>query len=176
MSRIQHKAQRVAVFIDVQNLYHSAKNIFHARVNFENAIKHAVGIRQLVRVFAYVVRSEGADQEKSVPTGEVAFFEALENLGVDLRMKDLQVYPGGFKKADWDVGMAVDAIRLSGSVDTIILMTGDGDFVPLVSYLQNQGKQVEVLAFAKSSSGKLKEEADTFMDLGENPKLFLLRK
>lgn len=175
MSRIKHKAQRVAIFIDVQNLYHSAKNLFRARVNFENAIKHALGPRQLIRVFAYVVRSEGTDQEKSVPTGETAFFEALENLGVDLRMKDLQVYPGGFKKADWDVGMAVDAIRLAASVDTIVLMTGDGDFVPLVNYLQNQGKQVEIVAFAKSSSSRLKEVADTFIDLAENPRLFLLR-
>ncbi len=175
MSRIKHKAQRVAIFIDVQNLYHSAKNLFHSRVNFESAIRQALGLRQLVRVFAYVVRSEGTDQERTVPTGETAFFEALENLGVDLRMKDLQVYPGGFKKADWDVGMAVDAIRLANSVDTIVLMTGDGDFVPLVNYLQNQGKQVEVMAFAKSSSGRLKEVADSFIDLGENPKMFLLK-
>ena len=92
------------------------------------------------------------------------------------RIKDLQVYSSGMKKADWDVGMAVDAIRLSQSVDTIVLVTGDGDFLPLVEYLQGHGKQVEVFAFAKSASGKLKEKADDFIDLGDQPKIFLLKR
>lgn len=167
MPAAKHKSQRVAVFIDVQNLYHSAKNIFGARVNFKEVLRHAVSGRQLVRVFAYVVKSEEAP-------GEAAFFEALEHLGIDLRMKDLQVYPGGMKKADWDVGLTVDAIRLAPSVDAAVLITGDGDFIPLVEYLQAHGKQVEVIAFAKSASSRLKETADDFLDLGENPAKFLL--
>lgn len=175
MSKIKHRAQRVAIFIDVQNLYHSAKHLFKARVNFENAIKYALSQRQLIRIFAYVVRSESIDPSAPI-TGEAAFFDALKGFGVDLRIKDLQVYTDGFKKADWDVGLAVDAIRLAPSVDTIILMTGDGDFVPLVEYLQGHGKQVEVLAFSKSASSRLKEVADDFIDLGENPRAFLIRK
>jgi uncharacterized LabA/DUF88 family protein len=171
MPRIVHKSQRVAVFIDVQNLYHSAKNLFHARVNFKEVLREAVGGRQLVRVFAYVVRS---DTQEGLDTGEAAFFDALENLGIELRIKDLQIYPGGMKKADWDVGMSVDAIRLAPSVDAIVLATGDGDFLPLVEYLQGQGKQVEVIAFAKSASGRLKEGVDDFFDLGENPSKFLI--
>ncbi len=167
MRAAKHKSQRVAVFIDVQNLYHSAKNLFGARVNFKEALKEAVAGRELVRVFAYVVRSEEAP-------GEAAFFEALEHLGIDLRLKDLQIYPGGMKKADWDVGMAVDAIRLASSVDVIVLMTGDGDFMPLVEYLKGHGKQVEVVTFGKSASSKLREEVDNFHDLGENPQRFLL--
>lgn len=165
-----HSAQRIAIFIDVQNLYHSAKNIFKARVNFQNLIRYAIQDRQLVRIFAYVVKSENSEE-----TGEAAFFEALEKLGIELRVKDLQIYPGGFKKADWDVGMAVDAIRLSPAVDTIVLATGDGDFIPLVEYLQAHGKLVEVISFSKSASGKLKEAADEFVDLGEKPKVFLLK-
>lgn len=184
-----HSAQRIAIFIDVQNLYHSAKNLFKSRVNFENLIKAAIRDRQLVRIFAYVVKSEisgmpnapavfdsGEDavETKSL-TGEAAFFEALEKLGIELRVKDIQIYASGFKKADWDVGMAVDAIRLSPSVDTIVLATGDGDFIPLVEYLQAHGKLVEVMAFSKSASGKLKETVDEFIDLGEKPRIFLLR-
>jgi len=167
MPAAKHKSQRVAVFIDVQNLYHSAKNIFGARVNFKEVLRHAVAGRQLVRAFAYVVRSDETP-------GETAFFDALEHLGIDLRLKSLQVFPGGMKKADWDVGMSVDAIRLSPSVDTVVLATGDGDFLPLVEYLQGQGKQVEVFAFAKSASGRLKEEVDGFVDLGENSSKFLM--
>jgi len=156
----KHKSQRVAVFIDVQNFYHSAKNLFRARVNFKAVLTQAVAGRQLIRAFAYVVRSDEA-------TGEGAFFEALEQLGIDLRIKDLQIYAGGLKKADWDVGLAVDAVRLAPSVDAIVLCTGDGDFLPLVEYLQSHGKQVEVMAFAKSASGRLKEIADEFVDVGD---------
>ena len=172
-----HSAQRIAIFIDVQNLYHSAKNLFKARVNFENLIKAAIRDRQLVRIFAYVVKSETSEDtgEGKVLSGEAAFFDALEKLGIELRVKDIQIYASGFKKADWDVGMAVDAIRLSPSVDTIVLATGDGDFIPLVEYLQAHGKLVEVMAFSKSASGKLKETVDEFIDLGEKPRIFLLR-
>lgn len=165
---MKYKSQRVAVFIDAQNLYHSAKNLYRARVNFQEVVKTAVARRPVVRIFAYVVKSEGAKAEQS-------FFEALGKAGIELRIKDLQIYPGGAKKADWDVGMAVDAIRLSQSVDSIILVTGDGDFIPLIEYLQNQGKQVEVVAFGKSASSRLKEQADEFLDLESNTKKFLLR-
>lgn len=168
MPLIKHKSQRVAIFIDVQNLYHSAKNLFKARVNFKNVIEEGVAGRQLIRAFAYVVKAEETP-------GEAAFFEALEHIGIELRMKEIQIYAGGFKKADWDVGMAVDAIRLAPGVDTIILVTGDGDFIPLVEYLQDHGKQVEIMAFGKSASGKLREEADDFIDLGENREKFLIK-
>ena len=164
---IKHKAQRVAVFIDVQNMYHSAKNIYNRRVNFREILKVAVAGRQLIRAFAYVVRTESGEEKP--------FFEALERLGIETREKDLQVYYGGMKKADWDVGMAVDAIRAVNSVEVIVLVSGDGDFIPLVEYLQNQGKQTEVIAFGKSASGKLREAADDFVDLSEDYNRYLLK-
>ncbi len=167
MGVIKYSEHRVGVLIDVQNLYHSAKNLYSARVNFKELLEAAIAGRRLVRAFVYVVKSD-------IPAGEASFFEALEKSGFELKMKDLQVFPGGAKKADWDVGMAVDAIRLAPSLDAIILATGDGDFLPLVEYLKNNGKQVEIIAFGKSSSGKLKEVADDFVDLGENPDRFLL--
>lgn len=164
---IKHKAQRVAIFIDVQNMYHSAKNLYNRRVNFREILKTAVAGRQLIRAFGYVVRTESGEEKH--------FFEALERVGIETREKDLQVYYGGMKKADWDVGMAVDAIRLSNSVEVIIVVSGDGDFIPLVEYLKNQGKQTEVIAFGKSASAKLKEIADDFVDLCENPDIYLLK-
>ena len=164
---IKHRAQRVAVFIDVQNMYHSAKNIYNRRVNFREILKVAVAGRQLIRAFAYVVRTESGEEKP--------FFEALERLGIETREKDLQVYYGGMKKADWDVGMAVDAIRAVNSVEVIVLVSGDGDFIPLVEYLQNQGKQTEVIAFGKSASGKLREAADDFVDLSEDYNRYLLK-
>jgi len=167
--KIIHKDQRVGIFIDIQNLYHSAKNIHHARVNYKELIKALIASRQLIRAIGYVVKSE-----QSAISGEASFFEALGKSGIELRIKDLQIFAGGMKKADWDVGMAVDAIRTANSLDTVILVTGDGDFIPLVEYLKwGLGKEVEVAAFGRSASAKLKEVADYFIDLDRTPRVIL---
>ncbi len=93
---------------------------------------------------------------------------------MELRCNDLQIFAGGVIKADWDVGMAVDAIRMSETLDVVILVTGDGDFIPLVEYLKwGRGKTVEVAAFGRSASGKIKEAADEFIDLAELSKVVM---
>src|SRR3989338_3537802 len=167
MAIIKHPEQRVGVFIDTQNLYHSAKNIYRARVNFGNVLKDAVSDRRLIRARAYVVTTESGEEK--------GFFEALEKIGIETRTKDLQIFFGGSKKADWDVGLAVDAITAAPKLDTVILFTGDGDFVPLVEYLKvHDGCQVEVVSFGKSTSGRLKETADHFLDLDSDPRRYLL--
>lgn len=164
---VPYSDQRVAIFVDVQNVYHSAKNLHHARVNFKELLRVAVGNRPLLRAVAYVVKSDTA-------LGEESFFEALKQTGYELRLKDLQIYPDGSKKADWDIGMAIDAVRLASSVDAIILVTGDGDFVPLVEYLKwGLGKQVEAVAFRRSASAKLKESVDRFTDIETIPRILL---
>ena len=131
-------------------------------------MKAAVGKRQLVRAFDYVVSTESGEEQ--------VFFEVLRKMGIEIREKELQIYSSGMKKADWDVGISIDAVRLAKAVDSIILMSGDGDFVPLVEYLKNEGTQVEVMAFGKSASTKLREAADDFIDLSENPDKYLLKK
>ena len=167
MSIIKHPEQRVGVFIDTQNVYHSAKNIYHARANFGNILKDSVAGRPLIRARAYSVTTESGEEK--------GFFEALAKIGIEMRTKDLQVFFGGAKKADWDVGLAVDAITAAPSLDTVILVTGDGDFVPLVEYLKvHDGCQVEVVSFGRSTSGKLKEAADDFLDLDEHPRRYIM--
>ena len=165
---IKNKDQRVAIFIDVQNLYHSAKNLYQARVNFREILKTATAGRMLIRAMAYVVKTKTGEEKP--------FFDALVSIGIETRVKDLQEYYGGLKKADWDVGIAVDAIKTSPGVDVVVLISGDGDYVPLVEYLKNHGKRVEVLAFGKSTSTKLRESADEFIDLGEDSGKYLLKK
>lgn len=167
MAVVKHKAQRVGIFIDTQNLYHSAKNLYKAKVNFGNVVKEALADRTLVRAMAYVVTTESGEEQ--------GFFEALAKIGIETKTKDLQVFYGGAKKADWDVGMAIDAIKMAPKLDTIILATGDGDFVPAVEYLKTkEGCQVEVISFGKSSSSRLREVADDFIDMDEEPKKFLI--
>lgn len=166
MSVIKHKEQRVAIFIDTQNLYHSAKNIYHTKVNFGAVVKAALGERKLVRAIAYVVTTESGEEQ--------SFFEALEKTGIEVKTKDLQIFFGGAKKADWDVGLAVDAIKHSQKVDAIVIASGDGDFIPMVEYVRSEGCQVEGIAFGKSSSSRLRESLDDFIDMDERPQEFLL--
>lgn len=167
LPQMQHKEQRVAVFIDVQNMYHSARNLFNARVNFKAVVDAAVAERKLIRSFAYVVRTKTGEEK--------AFFEALIKEGIETRVKDLQEFYGGAKKADWDVGMAIDAVRTADMVETIIIVSGDGDFVPLIDYLKGRGRRVEVVAFGRTTSAKLREAADDFLDIEESPQKFLMR-
>lgn len=167
MAVIKHPAQRVGIFIDAQNLYHSAKHLYKARVNFNAILGEAVGGRTLVRAIAYVISTESGEEKN--------FFDALTKIGIETKVKDLQIFADGAKKADWDVGLAIDAVKLAPKLDTIVLVTGDGDFVPLIQYLDmNEGCQVEVISFGKSSSGKLKEATQAFTDLCDDPHKFTI--
>lgn len=162
---IKNKEQRVGVFIDVQNLYYSAKNLHGAHVDFEKIVKAGVDDRKLIRAIAYVVRTE-TEEEKP-------FLEALRQRGIETRERDLQIFFGGAKKADWDVGITIDCVRMCDVLDVIILVSGDGDFIPLVDYLKQQGRQVEIMAFRKTTSTKLVDIADIFTDLGEDDRFLI---
>lgn len=154
----QHFEQRVGVYVDVQNMYYSAKNLYNAKVNFASILKACVGKRRLVRANAYVIKADIEEQDK--------FFNVLKEIGFEVRSKDLQVFFGGAKKGDWDVGIAMDMIEQGPKLDAMVLVSGDGDFIPVLQHLRRAiGCRVEVAAFGKSTSRKLIEEADSFLDL-----------
>lgn len=163
---IKHKEQRIGVLVDVANMYHSAKNLYKKRVNFKEVLRASVANRKLIRATAYVVKTEGNE--------EVPFFEALSQQGFEVKMKDLQIFSGGAKKGDWDVGITVDAIKLANKLDVIVLVTGDGDYIPLVEYLQNTtGCLVEIVSFKQTTSSVLIEISDDFINLSENKKFLI---
>lgn len=167
MTVIKHIDQRVGIFIDAQNLYHSAKNLYGRKVNFSAVVDEALANRILIRAIAYVITSETGEEK--------GFFEALQKSGIEIKTKDLQVFAGGAKKADWDVALAIDAIKMANKLDAVIIVSGDGDFVPLVEYLKTtSGCQVEIVAFSKSSSARLLEVADDFLDLDSDKDHFLI--
>lgn len=165
MAVVKHPEQRVGIFIDTQNLYHSARNLYNARVNFANIVNDALAGRKLIRAISYVITTEAGDERP--------FFDALKKLGIETKTKNLQIFYGGAKKADWDVGLAVDAIKLAPKLDVIIIVSGDGDYVPLVEYLKAQA-QVEAMGFGKSTSGLLREAVDEFIDLCEDPSRYTM--
>lgn len=165
---VKHREQRVGIFVDVANMYYSAKNLYDgAKVDFGKVLKEAVSGRKLIRAYAYVIK---ADIEP-----EQAFYDALAKQGYEVRAKDLQVFYGGAKKGDWDVGICMDAIRMAPKLDTVVLVSGDGDFVDLIDYLRGQGLRTEVVGFKRTTSGRLIDEADEFLDLDAAADKFLIR-
>lgn len=161
-----HPSQRVAVLADSQNLYHSAQSMYSRNIDYAALLEEAVADRNLTRAIAYVIRAEAPEEE--------TFFEALEEIGFETRIKDIRTFPDGSKKADWDVGLSLDAVTLANHVDTIALCTGDGDFARLCSHLKHEGVRVEAYCFAESTADELRARADDFTDLSERTDRFLL--
>ena len=167
MTKSGYNDQRIGVFVDVQNMYYSAKQLYKGKVNFNVVLKEAIAGRQLIRAIAYVIKADVKDEE--------TFYDALAEMGFEVRSKDLQVFYGGAKKGDWDVGIAMDVMRLAPKLDTIVLVSGDGDFSDLLEHTKSLGCRVEVVAFGKTTSHKLREVADFFTDLDKDNK-YLLKK
>ncbi len=161
-----HDDQRVAVFVDVQNLYYSGKNLYDRKVNFTQLLKTAVHGRKLTRAIAYAIQAHTEDESN--------FFKALRKIGFEVRTKELKEFKGGAKKGDWDMGLAIDAVKIADKVDTIVLVTGDGDFTSLVNHLQADGVRVEAMAFGKSTAHELRDAVNTFVDMDENADKYLI--
>jgi uncharacterized LabA/DUF88 family protein len=161
-----HPNQRVAVLADSQNLYHTAQSLYSRNIDYSSLLGEAVSDRELTRAIAYVIRADSPEEE--------TFFEALVDIGFETKIKEIKTFGDGTKKADWDVGMSLDAVTLANHVDTVVLCTGDGDFSRLCSHLRHEGVKVEVMAFGSSTAEELIEATDEFTDLAEREDTFLL--
>jgi uncharacterized LabA/DUF88 family protein len=167
MTKSQQINQRIGVFVDTQNMYYSAKQLHRSKANFKAILKEAIAGRKLIRAISYVIKADVKD--------ESTFYSVLSEMGFEVKSKDLQVFYGGAKKGDWDVGIAMDVMRLATKLDTIVLVSGDGDFSDLLEHAKSLGCRTEVVAFGKTTSHKLKEVADFFVDLDKDAK-YLLKK
>ncbi len=165
---LKHKDQRIGVFVDVQNMYYSSRNLYEKHVNFGKILETSVKGRQLIRAIAYVIKADNQEEQK--------FFGALDKLGFEVRQKDLQTYLSGTKKGDWDVGIAIDAIIMAPKLDVVTLVTGDGDFTPLVNYLSYMGVIVEIVGFGATTSNRLLDSADDFVDLEQDLDRYLIER
>jgi len=161
-----HPDQRVAVLADAQNLYHTSHSLYSRNIDYAALLESAVHGRELVRAISYVVRAHSPEEE--------SFFDALQEIGFETKIKEIKTYPDGSQKADWDVGMSLDAVTLANHVDAVVLCTGDGDFTRLCSHLRHEGVRVEVMAFSASTADALVAAADGFVDLSDNTDRYLL--
>ncbi|MFC7203859.1 NYN domain-containing protein [Haloferax namakaokahaiae] len=161
-----HQDQRVAILADAQNLYHTAQSLYSRNIDYSSLLEKGTAGRALTRAIAYVIRADSPDEER--------FFDALVDIGFETKIKDIKTFGDGSKKADWDLGIALDAVSLANHVDTIVLCSGDGDFERLCSHLRHEGVRVEVMSFKESTADELVEAADAFIDLSERKETFLL--
>jgi uncharacterized LabA/DUF88 family protein len=146
-------------------MYYSAKNLYNAKVNFEEILKTALNGRQLIRAIAYAIKADVKDEKN--------FHDALENIGFEVKTKDLLVFYGGHKKGDWDVGIAMDGVRAAEKSDVIVVISGDGDFRDLYEYVRGKGCRIEVMAFGKTASSQIKDYVDLFIDMDKNKKYLI---
>lgn len=152
--------EKIALFVDSQNLYYSARMGYAAKVNYEKLLRLITGNRNLIKAYAYIVQP---------PEGDVKpFATSLERIGYLVKIKDVRTRSNGSAKANWDMGIALDILGILDRVDTIVLASGDGDFMPLVDFIKGKNKRVEIFAFSENTAYDLKEKADRFEPLGEN--------
>ncbi len=152
--------EMIALFVDSQNLYYSARTGYAAKVNYEKLLRLITGTRHLVKAYAYIVQP---------PEGDVKpFATSLERIGYLVKTKDVRTRADGSAKANWDMNIALDILGILDRVDTIVLASGDGDFVPLIDFIKGKNKRVEIFAFPDNTAYDLKEKADRFEPLGEN--------
>ena len=122
------KEHRVGMLVDVQNMYYSARILFSKKVSFKNVLLAGTADRKLIRAIAYGIKTVEGMEEK--------FFEALEKSGFEVKTKDLQIFPDGSKKGDWDVGITIDVLDAAPRVDEVVLASGDGDFAILLDKIR----------------------------------------
>ena len=150
--------QRVGVFVDVQNVYYSAKHQFRGKLHFAKLLETIVRERQLVRAISYIVQTPDIDQSN--------FIAMLLQNGYEVRAKALRLRADGTAKGDWDMGIAIDTMAMAERLDVVALVSGDGDFTDLVNMLKAKGLRVEVYSFPYSTAEELRTASTEFYPIG----------
>jgi uncharacterized LabA/DUF88 family protein len=174
--------ERVAVFVDGANLYHAIKSYFRGVLDYGVLLGAAVAGRKLLRATFYIVEKHEPEEGGSGgASGARSFVYNLNRFGYKVRSKPLvaheTVTPDGEKsvthKGDWDMGIVVDMVRLADHADAYVLVSGDGDYVEAVEYLQSEkGLRVEIVSATQCTSQALLDVCDRHTDLADIPELF----
>ena len=152
--------QTVAVFVDVQNMYHSAKKAYGRNLSYAKMLRACVRNRRLKRAIAYVIEREGIDQ--------VSFLDHLRYCGFEIRKREVIERMDGSRKAEWELGMAMDMVRAAEKVDVVIVVSGNGVFADAAPMIQSKGAKFECCAFRESMSDLLIRAVDQYHVLTED--------
>jgi len=149
--------KNVAVFVDVANLYYSARGL-EVDVDYVALLKAATKGRDLIRAYAY----SGLDPENE---NQRKFIDFLNKNGYKVVHKDIRKFGDGRVKANLDIELVVDVFRLADRMDIAVIVSGDGDFAPAIRALQDKGVRCEVISFRPNTSSDLIAVADEFIDI-----------
>ena len=148
--------QKVALFVDVQNVYYTSRQAFNRNFDYNAFWARATGGRQVVAAYAYAI--DRGDQKQR------AFQNILRAIGFTAKLKPFISRADGSAKGDWDVGITIDALETTVEADVVVLVSGDGDFDLLVNKLRvDKGKRVEVYGVAALTAASLKQAASEFI-------------
>ncbi|MCK5792350.1 MAG: NYN domain-containing protein [Ketobacter sp.] len=148
--------QKVALFVDVQNVYYTSRQAFNRNFDYNAFWARATGGRQVVAAYAYAI--DRGDQKQQ------AFQNILRAIGFTVKLKPFISRADGSAKGDWDVGITIDALETTVEADVVVLVSGDGDFDLLVNKLRvDKGKRVEVYGVAALTAASLKQAASEFI-------------
>jgi len=150
-------SKNVAVFVDVANLYYSARGQ-DVDVDYVALLKAATKGRDLIRAYAY----SGLDPENE---NQRKFIDFLNKNGYKVLTKDIRKFGDGRVKANLDIELVVDLFRLADRMDIAVIISGDGDFAPAIRALQDKGVRCEVISFRPNTSSDLIAVADEFIDI-----------
>lgn len=149
--------KKIAIFVDVQNIYYTTRDAYGRPFNYRDFWKKISQQGEIVSAMAYAIH-KGDDQQ-------IKFQDALKHIGFDVKLKPYIQRSDGSAKGDWDVGITIDVMEVaaSGDIDTIILLSGDGDFDLLLKKVnQAYGITTEVFGVPKLTAGSLVEAACHF--------------
>ncbi len=152
---ITYPLKRIALFVDVQNIYYTCREAYQRQFNYRQLWQHLSAQGNIVSAVAYAIH-RGDD-------GQLKFQDALRHIGFELKLKPFIQRSDGSAKGDWDVGITIDVLDTAPNVDTVILLSGDGDFAILLEKItQKYDVKTEVYGVPQLTAKSLMDAATQF--------------
>lgn len=148
--------EKVAIFVDVQNIYYTTKQSYNRHFNYNVFWNQATANRHVIAAIAYAIDKGDSKQQ--------GFQQILRNIGFDVKLKPYIQRSDGSAKGDWDVGITLDVLDIAPQADAIVLLSGDGDFDLLLSKVRNDyGVSAEVYGVPGLTAPSLINSSDRFI-------------
>jgi len=150
--------KRVAIFVDVQNVYYTTRQVFNANFDYNAFWRQVTADREVIKATAFAI--DRGDQKQQ------QFQNILRGIGFEVKLKPFISRADGSAKGDWDVGITLDVLDVVGCVDIVVLVSGDGDFEPLLHRLhERHAIEVEVYGVPQLTATALRRAATRFVPI-----------
>ncbi len=153
--------KKVALFVDVQNIYYTTKEFYNCHFNYNAFWRKATLNREVVKAIAYAIDRDDEKQKQ--------FQNILKGIGFEVKLKPYIQRSDGTTKGDWDVGITLDMMEYAKNTDVIVLASGDGDFDLLVNKVKKDfNVEVEVYGVPQLTAVSLINSASNFVSIEED--------